>query len=115
MSTATLSRPTERVAIFSLFLVFLCGAAAGALGMSFVRNAEMHGARPVSSGLSMSVTEWKSQLNLTDEQTRQLTSILDDFSHYYDNLLADGNTRILQILDPDQKKKFAQMMANHRK
>jgi len=63
----------------------------------------------------MSVTEMKGELNLNDEQTRQLTSILDDFSHYYDNLLADGSSRILQILNPDQKKRYAQMLEEHRK
>lgn len=115
MSSVTLPRPAERTAIFSLILVFLCGAVAGALVMSLTKHAGMHGATPVSSGLSMSLTEMKSGLNLTDEQTRQLTSILDDFSHYYDNLLADGNSRILEILDPDQKKRFAEMIVQHRK
>ena len=114
MSTVTLPRPAERAAIFSFVLVFLCGVVAGALVMSLARNA--HGTPPVSSGVSMfSVTEMKNELNLTDEQTRQVTSFLDDFSHYYDNLLADGNSRILQILEPDQKKRFAQMVAQHRK
>ena len=113
MSTVTLPRPAERAALFSLVLVFLCGAVAGAIVLSYARNAGLHGAPPVSSGLSMSVAEMKSGLNLTDDQTRQLTSILDDFSHYYDNLLADGNSRILQILDPDQKKRFAQMIEQH--
>jgi len=116
MSTVTLPRPAERVALFSLVLVFLCGAVAGAIVLSFAKNSGWHGAPPVSASLSsMSVTEMKKSLNLTDEQTRQLTSILDDFSVYYDNLLADGNSRILQILDPDQKKRFAQMLQNHRK
>jgi hypothetical protein len=116
MSTVTLPRPAERVALFSLVLVFLCGAVAGAIVLSYAKNAGLHGAPPVSAGLSsMSVTEMKNNLNLTDEQTRQLTSILDDFSHYYDNLLADGNSRILQILDPDQKKRFAEMLEHHRK
>ncbi len=73
-----------------------------------------HGNPPVSSGLSMSVSEMKRGLNLTDDQTRQLTSILDDFSHYYDNLLADGNSRILLILDPEQKKRFAELIQQHR-
>jgi len=63
----------------------------------------------------LSVTEMKNGLNLTEDQTRQLTSILDDFSHYYDNLLADGNSRILEILDADQKKRFAAMIQQHRK
>jgi len=116
VSTITLPRPAERVALFSLLLVFLCGAVAGALVMSMTRNSGLHGTPPVSAGLSsMSVTEMKKGLNLTDEQTRQLTSILDDFSHYYDNLLADGSSRIIQILNPEQKKLFDQMLAQHRK
>jgi hypothetical protein len=65
--------------------------------------------------MTLSVTEMKNGLNLTEDQTRQLTSILDDFSHYYDNLLADGNSRILEILDADQKKRFAAMIQQHRK
>ena len=78
--------------------------------------AKKHGNPPVSSGLSMfSVTEMKNELNLTDEQTRQVTSFLDDFSRYYDNLLADGISRIQEILNPEQKKRFAQMLAQHRK
>jgi len=78
--------------------------------------AKKHGNPPVSSGLSMfSVTEMKNELNLTDEQTRQVTSFLDDFSRYYDNLLADGYSRILEILNPEQKKRFAQMVEQHRK
>lgn len=84
--------------------------------MSLAKNAGKHGPPPVSSEFSMfSVTEMKNELSLTEEQTRQVTSFLDDFSRYYDNLLADGNSRILQILDPEQKKRFAQMLAQHRK
>jgi hypothetical protein len=113
MSSVTLPRPAERAAIFSFLLVFLCGVVAGVLVMSL---AKKHGAPPVSSELSMfSVTEMKTELNLTDEQTRQVTSFLDDFSHYYDNLLADGYSRIQQILTPEQKQRFAQMVAQHRK
>lgn len=110
-----MSKPTERAAVLSLLIVFLCGAVAGAIGMSIAKNSAMHGAKPVASGLSMSVTEWKKELNLRDDQTHELTSILDDFSRYYDNVLSDGNSRILQILDPDQKKRFEQMLREHRK
>jgi Spy/CpxP family protein refolding chaperone len=116
MSTVILPRPAERAALFSFLLIFLCGAVAGALAMSLATNAGKHGAPPVSSGLSsMSVTEMRNGLDLTEDQTRQLTSILDDFSHYYDNLLADGNSRILQILNPEQKKLFEKMLLQHRK
>jgi hypothetical protein len=96
-------------------LVFLCGAVLGAVVMSFSGHASLHGTPPVATGLSMSVREWKEELNLTDQQTIQLTSILDDFSHYYDNVLADGNSRIIQILNPDQRRKFEQMLKEHKK
>lgn len=110
-----LPRPAERVAIVSLLLVFLCGAVLGALVMSVWIHPGLHGAKPAADGMTMSIREWKDELDLTDEQTRQLTSILDDFSRYYNNLLADGNTRIVQILNPDQKKKFDRMMAEHKR
>ena len=115
MSTATLPRPAERVAIVSMLLVFLCGALLGAVLMSYREHSGIHGTHPGSDRMSMSIREWKEQLNLTDEQTRQLTSVLDDFSHYYDNLLSDGNTRIRQILNDDQKKKYERMIEDHKK
>jgi len=112
-ATATLPRPAERVAIVSLVLVFVCGILLGALAMSLI-HPHLHGAQPGGDGMSMSVREWKAQLDLTDEQERQLRSVLDDFSRYYDNLLSDGNTRILQILNPEQRRKFELMMAEHK-
>ena len=116
---ATLPRPNEKVAMFSFVLIFLCGAVAGAVVMSISGHAGLHapvvhGTR-ATSGLSMSVTEWKQQLDLTDGQTTQLTSVLDDFSRYYDNVMADGNSRIIQILNPQQRAKFEQMLREHRR
>lgn len=115
-STAgALPRPNEKIAILSFVLVFLCGAVLGAVVMSISGHASLHGAPPAASGLSMSVAEWKTRLDLTDQQTVQLTSVLDDFSRYYDNVLADGNSRIMQILNPEQRKRFEEMMAAHKK
>jgi hypothetical protein len=115
MATAALPRPNEKIAIVSFVLVFLCGAVLGAVVMSFSGHANLHGAAPLASGFSMSVREWKEQLDLSDQQTVQLTSILDDFSHYYDNVLADGNSRIMQILNPEQRRKYERMLRDHRK
>ncbi len=112
---AALPRPSEKIAIVSFVLVFLCGVVLGAVVMSVSGHASLHGAPPAAAGLSMSVTEWKQQLDLTDTQTDQLQSILDDFSHYYDNLLADGNSRITQILNEDQQHRFERMLRNHKK
>ena len=74
-----------------------------------------HARHPTTAaGLSMSVAEWKRELDLTPEQTLQLTSILDDFARYYDNVLSDGNSRIMQILNPEQRRKFEQMLRDHK-
>ncbi|HEY3824875.1 MAG TPA: hypothetical protein VGL82_09960 [Bryobacteraceae bacterium] len=115
IATTALPRPNEKIAILSFVLVFLCGAVLGAVVMSYSGHANLHGTPPLTTGLSMSVTEWKQELNLSDQQTVQLTSILDDFSHYYDNVLADGNSRIMQILNPEQRRKYEQMLREHRK
>jgi hypothetical protein len=117
MATAALPRPNEKIAILSFVLVFLCGAVLGAVVMSFAGHASLHGTPPLATGLSspFSVQEWKDQLDLSDQQTVQLTSILDDFSHYYDNVLADGNSRIMQILNPEQRRKYEEMLRRHKK
>lgn len=113
--SATLPQPAEKIAIVSLVLVFLCGAVFGVVVMSVnSRLHPVHGAAPPAAGLSMSVDEWKQGLDLTPDQTVQLTSILDDFSRYYDNVLADGNSRIMQILNPEQRRKFEQMLRDHK-
>jgi Spy/CpxP family protein refolding chaperone len=115
VSAVNLPRPAERVAIVSLLLVFLCGGVVGAVVMSYWVHPGLHGSAPGGASLSMSTREWKQQLDLTDDQMRQLTSILDDFSHYYDYLLADGNSRVMQILNPEQKVKYQRMIRAHKK
>jgi Spy/CpxP family protein refolding chaperone len=114
-----LPAPAGRVAIVSFVLVFLCGAVFGAVLMSVSGHAGLHdaarAAQPPASGLSMSVGDWKRQLDLSDEQAMQLTSILDDFSRYYDNVLADGNSRIMQILNPEQRRRFQQMLRDRKR
>jgi len=116
MSTVALPRPAERVAIVSLFLVFLCGSALGAIAMKYWdRPVIDHSNSAVKDSRLISVTEWKEQLNLTDDQTRQLTSILDDFSHYYDTLLADLSSRVVLILNEEQKQRYHQMIERHKK
>lgn len=117
-ASIALPAPAGRVAIVSFVLVFLCGAVLGAMIMSVSGHAglhDAHGAQPPAAGFSMSVNDWKTQLNLSEEQTVQLTSILDDFSRYYDNVLADGNSRIMQILNPDQRRRFEQMLRDRKR
>jgi Spy/CpxP family protein refolding chaperone len=116
LSATALPQPAEKVAILSLVLVFICGAVFGVVVMSLtghLRPAHAAAAAP-ADGLSMSVSEWKQGLDLSAEQTLQLTSILDDFARYYDNVLADGNSRIMQILNPEQRRKFEQMLRDRK-
>lgn len=118
MSSVALPRPAERVAIVSLVLVFLCGAVLGALVMGYGEHTGIlhpHGRPPMSSrGFAISAEEMRKQLDLNVQQVRQLDSILDDFGQYYDNLMADGQTRIRQILNDDQRRKFDRLIAERR-
>jgi len=91
-------------------LIFLCGAATGAL----VMNMRTHGTREVVRGAfdgHVEAERLRKDLDLTEEQSRQLSMILDDVSKYYDNVLSDGQTRVMQILDDKQKEKFKQLLA----
>ncbi len=113
MSSVALPRPAERVAIVSLLLVFLCGAVAGALVMSWGEHTGIfHPRTDQKLSFTADAERWRRDLNLSDQQMREMNSILDDFGHYYDNLIADGQTRIRQMLTPEQRAKFDRMIAD---
>jgi len=105
-----------------LALIFLCGAVAGALAMGVAvhRMPGLH--RPAPSwregGKEISLQRFKKELNLTPAQTEELELVLDDFMKYYqmlqsqmDDVRAMGKTRILRVLDDQQKRKFEKMLA----
>ncbi len=94
-----------------ILLVFLAGAAAGAAVMSAKvdRDARNH-ITWNDGGKAMVMDRWKRELNLTDEQVLKIESILDDFSKYYDSTLGEGHERIVQVLTPEQVKKFDRMV-----
>jgi hypothetical protein len=95
----------------TLTLVFLCGAVAGALAMNFGIHKGLHrDAFWTQKGKIEYLDRVKKDLSLTPAQTEQMESILDDFSSYYRTVLADGKSRILQILNDDQRKKFEQIL-----
>ncbi len=112
MPIPTMPKSSPRMAIIAFSMVFLCGCLSGALAMTFWFHPGIHDSK--ARGMSMSVAEWNAELDLTEEQSRQLKSILDDFARYYENLLADGNTRVLQILTPEQRIKFTKLLKEHR-
>ena len=109
--------------ISTLVVVFLAGAAVGALAMQLGLHEKLHrtaaaASKPVPLAAKDAVLQrFKTELNLTSAQTQQISSILDDYRHYYqslqdqlDDVRAMGKTRIVQILDEAQRQKFDKMM-----
>lgn len=118
-------QPAERnpKVISTLLVVFMAGAACGALFMSMGLHDKLH--RTVAAASKPSpqasrdavVQRFRTELNLTPMQTQEIASMLDDYRHYYQSLSdqledvrATGKNRILQILDPSQREKFEKMM-----
>jgi len=103
--------------VLPIALVFLAGVLAGAVGMSIGGHGWLH--RPgaafwTEGGKEVSLQRWKKELDLTPEQSLEMTVILDDFGLYYRNVLSDGKARILRILNEDQKRKFDKLLAEQR-
>lgn len=105
--------------VFTLLLVFLCGAAVGMVVMS-LGGHRWQAPRSLSwkeGGREVTLERFKKELNLTPEQSAQLETILDDFFMYYhtlqaqlDEVRATGKSRILRVLSPEQRTKFERMM-----
>ena len=103
---------TRAAGISTLLLVFFCGMVSGALVYNLGTHKRLHReAFWTSAGKDAAVTRVKKELELTPLQVEQMESILDDFAKYYTTVLSDGKSRIMQILDENQKKKFEQLLA----
>lgn len=103
-----------------VFLIFVTGSAAGALGMRYSLRTLLQ--KPVPSfkegGKEVTLQNLKKELNLTREQAAEIETILDDFMMYYqtlqaqmDEVRASGKDRIVKILTPEQREKFSRMMS----
>ncbi len=95
----------------TLALVFLCGAAAGGVAMNLgVHNRLHQPAFDTAPGKALYFERMKRDLNLTPAQAEQMQSILNDFWQYYRTVLSDGRTRVEQLLNEEQRKKFERML-----
>ncbi len=110
-----------RIAL-TLFLVFLAGFSAGLAVYAVAGNRWMGEAQAAPSWRDdrrqAMLERFKTELNLTPDQTQQLESVLDDYFTYYhtlqaqlDDVRSSGKERVLHILNDDQKKKFEQIMS----
>jgi hypothetical protein len=108
---STVQRPKVACAT-TLLLVFMCGGLAGAV-FTKMGQKRLHAAgTPIwtASGKAIYLEKVRRDLNLSPQQTEQMETILDDFAQYYRTVLSDGKSRILHILDEDQRIKFEQMI-----
>jgi hypothetical protein len=121
MMVATERAPWQNPKIVStLMLVFLAGAATGALSMRLGVHSRVRQATalsPAQVSQDEILNRFKKQLDLSPPQAEKLALVLDDYRQYYmsledqlDDLRATGKTRIMQILNPEQRDKFEKLM-----
>jgi hypothetical protein len=95
----------------TLTLVFLCGAAAGAVVMNFgVHNRLHQPSFDTAVGRELYFSRMQRELNLTPAQQEQMESILNDFWQYYRTVLSESKTKVEQILNEEQRKKFERIL-----
>jgi hypothetical protein len=91
----------------TLALVFLCGAAAGALVMNLGVHKTLHQpAFDTAAGKARYFERMQKELDLTPAQSQQIQSVLNDFWEYYHTVLSDSKDRVEQLLNEQQRKKF---------
>ncbi|MEO5925566.1 MAG: hypothetical protein ABIR70_17220 [Bryobacteraceae bacterium] len=112
--------------VLTLAGVFLAGIGTGMLGMRYGLHEVIHPAPAAAAPSPDAVLErFRSELNLSADQTTKLAAVLSDYQHYYqavqeqieearlrdqiDDLRATGKSKILEILNEDQKAKFEKM------
>jgi hypothetical protein len=114
MASYSAVRPLQNPKVgiaFTLVLVFLVGAVVGALAMNFGVHKGLHRVPFwTDPGKQISLQRLQKELDLTPDQTEQLKTALDDFSRYYQDVLAIGKTSIYKILNEQQKHKFDRLM-----
>jgi len=93
-----------------LTLVFLCGAAAGALVMDLGVHNRLHPTFDASQNKALYFERLQKELNLTPAQSEQVQSILNDFWQYYRTVLSECKNRIEQVLTEEQRQKFQRML-----
>ena len=123
MMVATAGRaPWQNPRILStLALVFLAGAASGALWMQLGLHERLHhtvAAATHEPTRDAVLQQFRTQLDLSSTQSDKIALVLDDYREYYqslqdqlDDLRSTGKSRIMQILNPDQRDKFEKMMS----
>jgi hypothetical protein len=105
-----------------LFVVFLCGVAAGAVGLRVYQvvlpsAAETAGALDPAGDPSAAVEHLRDELKLDDQQFSQVHGVLDecimqeaDMVSRIQALRSEGRERIEQILNEQQRERFRTLL-----
>jgi hypothetical protein len=109
-------------ALLYITLIFFSGVIAGALGMNLLERYYWVPPHPAAAAnwedadRQAYVELFKRQLNLTDDQTRRLETILDEtMKQYHDlhffthHIRDDGLTRVRAMLTDEQRKRFDEL------
>jgi hypothetical protein len=122
MSTELLERTRlrrswdARIAVCAvLLLVFMSGAAAGALAIDSRAHSRMHQVNfdpPTDRALNFN--RLQKELNLSAPQAEQVSSILTDMWQYYRTVLTDTKSRVEQVLTRQQRERFEQILHEQR-
>jgi hypothetical protein len=100
----------------TLALVFLCGAAIGAVVMDFgVHGRGQVAAFDTPQGKADYFARMQKELNLTPAQSEQIELILTDFWQFYRTVLSDSKQRIEVVLTPQQKVRFERLLQDQKK
>ncbi len=118
MSTSVIARASASRAwdprltgVVVMVLVFLCGAAAGAVAMNLGAHRMMHQpAFDTPEGKIRFFERMQKELNLTPAQSEQMQSVLNDFWQYYRSVISDSKSGVEQILTEPQRQKFERML-----
>ena len=109
-SSSVLQSPRTKFVV-TILLVFLVGAVVGALAMNVGAHKGLHRAAFWSdTGREISLHKLQKELDLTPDQTEKLKSVLEDFSKYYQDVLATGKGSIYKILNEEQQHKFDRLL-----
>ena len=103
--------------LFTIVVVFLSGGLLGAVTMRLGFSPEKHRLVSWDGSKEHSIQRFKSELNLTPEQTKEFETVLDDFMMYYqtlqaqmDDVRATGKQRLMRILNEEQRQKFEKIL-----
>jgi len=99
--------------VVTLALVFLCGAAAGAVAMNVGHSRLHQPAFDTPAGKAAYFARVQKELDLTPQQAEQMRTVLNDMWQYYRIVMTDSKSRVDQLLNEDQRRKFDRLLAEH--